>query len=1491
MIKRKLQRGIAMLLSAAMLVTGVNIPSITAKAATNTSTVFEDDMENESTTEKGWTVAWSNEASAGTEERIGNEWAQKNTTKWWHFAFSTKGVSQTVTLTNTVSNAKAGTYKLSLDADGNDSAAKLTPVGTASIATSESNKQEKAITFGAWDEFETTTTDALVLTEDGNITITITVTIDSTSATKEGWFDLDNIQLTKEVSDEEAKTAAVEALNTLISACEALNQADYQAESWTALQSALQSAKAVQTAASSKTIEEITAATTALQEAKDSLVDAGFNANAGVIVEKVEGITDDFIRGVDISSYASLIESGVKFKDWEGNDLANDTAFFTLLKDAGVNYVRIRIWNHPYADDEKTQGYGAGNSDLDKAVKLGKWATEAGLKVLIDFHYSDFWADPGKQRAPKAWEGKTVDEKVPLVKEFTTNSLNTLLDAGVDVQMVQVGNETNNGICGVSNSDWTGMCKIFQAGCEAVKSVADAKSKTIRRAIHFANPEKTSTMTGFAKTLNDNNVDYDIFASSYYPYWHGTLDNLTKVLKTVATTYNKEVMVAETAWARTLKDGDGQPNIVGVGKLDTDQAYPSTVQGQASEVRDVIAAVKAVGEKGIGAMYWEPAWIPVQIYDPSAANAAEVLAQNKTIWKEKGSGWATEYSADYDPNVAANGWGGSEVDNQAMFDFDGTPLPSLNVFKYVQTGASTPEALDYIQAVTVKADSAEEADIKKALPEKVTGVYNTGKNAEVSVTWNEADIKAITSFGTYRVSGTVTEAGKTFEAVCTVQILPENLLLNGGFEDGGANWTVDGTGKKSNWTDDAITGKGSMPFYSGNSFNFTATQSIVAESAGTYGALLYTHGEKGTVSIQLENVTKDTKSDANAEKASVSLAGYGKYLTPEAKLDAEKGDTLKIIITVDGLAGCWGAVDDVYVYLDKAADTPAPTTYTITYHLNEGTNAKENPTEYDGTKAITLAAPTREGYTFAGWYTDSEFKNKITEIAVGTTGNLTLYANWTKNGEEPTPNKYTITYHLNEGTNAKENPTEYDGTKAITLAAPTREGYTFAGWYTDSEFKNKITEIAVGTTGNLTLYANWTKNGEEPTPTKYKITYNLNGGINATSNPTEYDGTKKVVLANATREGYTFAGWYTDSEFKNKITEIAVGTTGNLTLYANWTKNGEEPTPTKYKITYNLNGGINATSNPTEYDGTKKVVLANATRKGYTFAGWYTDKDFKKKITEIAVGTTGNITLYAKWNAISTSKPIKVSKITLNITSKKIVRNKQFTLKATVTPKNATNKNIQWESSNKKVATVTQTGVVKTVRPGTATIKAVAKDGSDVKATCKVTVPYKITYKLNKGTNDKKNPTSYYNQKITLKKATRKGYTFGGWYSDKKFKKKVTTIAKSSKKDITLYAKWNKVTVKKASIKKVTNVSGKKMKVTINKVSGAKGYRIMYSTDKKFKKGKNTITKIVKGTNTTISKLKKGKTYYVKACAYKLDSKNNKVFGPYSKVKTIKIKK
>ena len=249
----------------------------------------------------------------------------------------------------------------------------------------------------------------------------------------------------------------------------------------------------------------------------------------------------------------------------------------------------------------------------------------------------------------------------------------------------------------------------------------------------------------------------------------------------------------------------------------------------------------------------------------------------------------------------------------------------------------------------------------------------------------------------------------------------------------------------------------------------------------------------------------------------------------------------------------------------------------------------------------------------------------------------------------------------------------------------------------------------------------------------------------------------------------------------------------------------------------------------------------------------------------------------------------KVTGITLDRTSAEVKRGEKLTLNATVSPSYASNKKVVWKSANTKIATVDANGSVTAKAPGRTKITVTSSENSSYQASCTVTVPYKITYKLNKGKNNASNPSTYYGKKVTLKNPSRKGYAFAGWYTDAKFKKKITSISSSAKSDYILYAKWTKVKVAKASLTSAKNSKSKQILLKYKKVSGAKGYEISYSTDKKFKKAvtkKNTAK-----TSYTISKLKKGKTYYVRIRAYKIDSTGKKVYGKYSSVKKAKVSK
>ena len=388
----------------------------------------------------------------------------------------------------------------------------------------------------------------------------------------------------------------------------------------------------------------------------------------GLYVKKVDNLPEDFIFGMDISSVIAEENSGVKYYGFDGQE----QDLLKILADSGITHIRVRVWNHPY--DAQGRGFGGGNCDIETALAIGKRAAKYGLRLIVDFHYSDFWADPGKQMVPLAWKDMNMEEKTEALYQFTKESLALLRDGGVDVAMVQVGNETTSGLCG--ETDWGRITRLMKAGIRAVRETCpDALT-----ALHFTDPQNTGNYAWYAQTLADYGVDYDVFASSYYPYWHGDLDNLAAVLSQVAETYGKRVIVMETSWAYTGEDSDFSGNTIS-DESAVEKNYPYSVQGQVNSLRDIADTLANRTKNAIGMVYWEGAWITV-----GGASRKE----NSKLWEQYGSGWASSYASAYDPNDAGQYYGGSAVDNQAFFDPSGHPLESLKVFKLMRSGYGEP---------------------------------------------------------------------------------------------------------------------------------------------------------------------------------------------------------------------------------------------------------------------------------------------------------------------------------------------------------------------------------------------------------------------------------------------------------------------------------------------------------------------------------------------------------------------------------------------------------------------------------------------------------------------------------------------------------------------------------------------------------------------------------------------------------------------------------
>ena len=510
--------------------------------------------------------------------------------------------------------------------------------------------------------------------------------------------------------------------------------------------------------------------------------------------------------------------------------------------------------------------------------------------------------------------------------------------------------------------------------------------------------------------------------------------------------------------------------------------------------------------------------------------------------------------------------------------------------------------------------------------------------------------------------------------------------------------------------------------------------------------------------------------------------------------------------------------------------------YNIAFNGNGATSGKMSQLSkvaYTKNQTLTANAFKRTGYTFTGWNTAKDgsgtsYSNK--EVVRGLTetngGTVTLYAQW-----EIIP--YTITYNLgsDDAVNAETNPSSYDVATAVTLAAPTRPFSTFQGWYSDAKLKNKVTNIKKGSTGNKTFYAKWTTN-------KYSITFKGNGATSGKMNDLTgivYNADKTLTTNAFKRTGYHFVEWNTAADgsgdsYANK--QVVNGlTTENgvkIALYAIWEKD-------IYTITYNLGSddAVNADANPATYDVETAVTLADPTRPFSTFQGWYTDKKLKTKAKAIKKGSTGNKTFYAKWTTNKYSISFKGNGATSgkmkDLTG--IVYNADKTLTANAFKRKGYHF-VEWNTAADG--------------SGTSYANKQVVNGLSTENNVKIALYaiwekdiYTISYVLNgaDAVNASENPVTYdVETAVTLTAPTREHYTFGGWYSDKKLKKKASTIKKGSTGNKTFYAKWtpNKYNIAyngngstSGKMKNTTGVAyGSSKKLTGNAYS-RKGYKFI----------------------------------------------------------------
>jgi arabinogalactan endo-1,4-beta-galactosidase len=303
-----------------------------------------------------------------------------------------------------------------------------------------------------------------------------------------------------------------------------------------------------------------------------------------------------------------------------------------ILADHGANWVRLRLWVDPPA----------GYSDLPNVLAMARRAKAAGMRILLDPHYSDFWADPQKQPTPAAWADQDLPTLANTVRTYTRDALDALSAQGTPAEMLQLGNEIRNGMLWPTGQlDWdagTGWDNLGVLLRAAAAGARDARGPTPRLVVHFDQGGDNAFSRKFFDNVVAQHVPFDVIGLSYYPFWHGTLSQLRANADDLSQRYRKDVSVVETQYAWTLGWGDDTNNFVWE-ESQLIPGYPATPGGQLGFASDLMSIMAAVPHgRGLGVFYWQPEWIP-------------------------GVGW--------EPGA------GTPNDNLTLFDFTGHALPSV----------------------------------------------------------------------------------------------------------------------------------------------------------------------------------------------------------------------------------------------------------------------------------------------------------------------------------------------------------------------------------------------------------------------------------------------------------------------------------------------------------------------------------------------------------------------------------------------------------------------------------------------------------------------------------------------------------------------------------------------------------------------------------------------------------------------------------------------
>ena len=649
---------------------------------------------------------------------------------------------------------------------------------------------------------------------------------------------------------------------------------------------------------------------------------------------------DDFIYGVDISTLTKVEDNGGKFYD-DGIE----TDVLDILTSYGSNWARLKIWEDAVDVYPNGKAYNDLEDTIEKAIRI----KQADMKFLLNFHYSGFWADPGRQDKPASWEDLTFDELVQAVYDHTADTINALKAVNAAPDMVQIGNEITPGMLfpdgRIQQGNYDNLAALLNSG---IKAVRDTLGEEVDIMLHLDRGGRNSLFRGWFDGITAAGVtDFQIIGASYYPYWHGTLEELAFNLNDISQRYDKDVVVVETAYAFTLDDKDGHANIFSRTQ-ETVAGYPATVEGQARLVYDVMEVVRNVpNERGLGIFYWEPAWLGVD-----------------------GAGWTAG---------EGNAW-----ENQAMFDFDGNALESLNVFTkgYVPPIPEPRELEDdeidetlvglILHSEHKPAIASSSAGLGGGIPNApenaVDGNDGTSWGSDKGIgTWWQVDLESVTTLerilfttwdavrevkieiaengeifselGTFEVSGgridvklpegtsarhirvTITESSGEWVGFGNFRAYgppPQNLVINPSFEDADRSmWSIlfkEGVTPHASFknnSSDARTGNYIVHFWSDASVDFKVEQTITGLAPGYYNLSMFIQGGDAGNDPEMYLYAKTAEEEY---RENTGVRGWTNWNNPEIEGIVVLDGTLTIGASIKAGAGAWGSLDDFYLY-------------------------------------------------------------------------------------------------------------------------------------------------------------------------------------------------------------------------------------------------------------------------------------------------------------------------------------------------------------------------------------------------------------------------------------------------------------------------------------------------------------------------------------------------------------------------------------------------